>query len=68
MLLKLNKNTLEYGPKGLEISVTGFKANPCDAECEPIQVYIEIYEGKLRICTWDGSSQDPQIVEIPPTH
>ncbi|GAG97400.1 unnamed protein product [marine sediment metagenome] len=46
---------------GIEISVTGYKADP--STTEPIQVYIEVYNGLLRVHTWTGE-QDPKTVEI----
>lgn len=65
MELVFDEHTLGTGAEGLEISVKGFKG---DQSCEetPCQIFIEVYEGKLRINTWDGSSQDPASVAIDP--
>jgi hypothetical protein len=32
---------------------------------QPSQVFLEIYEGQLRVHVWDGSSQDPTTTVIP---
>jgi hypothetical protein len=54
-------------PQGLEIGVIGFKSNPADHKNFPSQVYIEVYQGKLRVCVWNGSSEDPSAIhEIEP--
>jgi len=51
------------GNGGMEIRVNGYKSNPeCPGEA---QIFIEIYEGKLRVITWNGKS-DPEIQEIDP--
>lgn len=51
-------------PQGLEIGVTGFQSSPVDHKHFPSQVYIEIYEGKLRVCVWNGSSEDPAAIHV----
>jgi hypothetical protein len=66
MKLVFDEHNLGTGTEGLEISVKGFKSNPTDHESDPIQVYIEVYEGKLQVHTWDGSSEDPASVKIDP--
>ena len=66
MRLEFDKFSLGTASQGLEISVAVFKSNPVDAESDPVQVYIEIYEGKLRVHVWDGSSEDPQSIVIDP--
>lgn len=43
-------------PNGLEIAVKGYKG---DNGVEPTQVYVEHYEGSLRVHVWDGSGEDP---------
>jgi hypothetical protein len=54
-------------PQGLEIGVIRFQSSPADSKNFPSQVYIEIYEGKLRVCVWNGSSEDPAAIhEIEP--
>ena len=36
-------------------------------DAEPTeQVYIEVFEGKLRVHVWDGSESDPKTIEIKP--
>ena len=57
MKLQLDTHSLGTGPAALEIGVKGFQGDPTAADEDPSQVYIEIYEGKLRVCVWDGSSK-----------
>lgn len=51
-------------PQGLEIGATGFQSSLADDEHFPSQVYIEIYEGKLRVCVWNGGSEDPSAIHV----
>ena len=51
-------------PQGLEIGVIGFKSSPAEDQTCPTQVYVEIYEGKLRVCVWNGSSEDPVAIHL----
>ena len=46
MRVELDGKRLGSGCDGLEIGITGFEANPTDAENEPSQVFIEVYEGQ----------------------
>jgi hypothetical protein len=49
------------GGKGIEIKVDGYKGNP---ECpDEAQIFIEVYEGKLRVHVWNGNN-DPETIEI----
>lgn len=64
MRIELNPLNLGHGINSLEIGVNGFKTNPEDPEDMPSQVLIEIYEGKLWVRVWDGSSCDPQSIAI----
>ena len=51
----------DHGGGGLEIRVPGFKGNPvCPDEG---QIFIEYYEGDLRVLVWRGES-DPEIITI----
>ena len=59
MRIELDANSLGCGCKGLEIGVLGFQSNPTDAVSQPSQVFLEIYEGQLRVHVWDGSSHEP---------
>jgi len=62
---KLDKHVLDNseGGGGLEIRVDGYKDNPaCPGEA---QIFIEIYEGKLRVIAWNGQ-EDPKVLEIDP--
>ena len=65
MRIELDANSLGYGCDGLEIGVRGFQSNPTDADNEPCQIFIEIYEGQLRVHVWDGFSQNPATTVIP---
>jgi hypothetical protein len=65
MRIELDANSLGYGCKGLETGVLGFQSSPTDAESQPSQVFLEIYEGQLRVHVWDGLSQDPTTTVIP---
>jgi hypothetical protein len=67
MRIELDGKRLGYGCDGLEIGITGFEANPTDAENEPSQVFIEVYEGQLRVHVWGGHSQDPVTTLISPS-
>lgn len=61
----VNSLDLSHG-NGLEIVVKGFQHEPgAEIGCGA-QVFVEIWEGKLRIHVWDGSSQDPQTTIIEP--
>lgn len=51
-------------PLGIEIGVKGFQSDPSCDPSEPTQIYIELYEGKLHVHVWDGSSEDPQTIKI----
>ena len=58
---------LGTGPEGLEIGVVGFEDSPTNLPEHPAQVYIEVYEGKLRVYVWNGSGEDPVAeVELDP--
>lgn len=57
-MMKLSLNKLDLNPDkagGLEIAVKGFRG---DSSLEPVQVFIEFYNGKLAVHVWDGSSAD----------
>lgn len=66
MKLEFQQNGLGTGPNGLEISIQGFRSSPADEPLGAVQVFIEVYEGKLRVHVWDGSSFDPVSVVIEP--
>jgi len=66
MKLVFDEHTLGTGTEGLEISVKGFKSSPTDHESDLVKIFIEVYDGKLRVHTWDGSSEDPASVVIDP--
>jgi hypothetical protein len=58
MKLELKPNEIAY-PDGLEIAVDGFTGDP--GSVKPAQVFIEVYEGKLRVHVWTGESEDPTV-------
>ena len=66
MRIELEKGNLGHGPAALEIVVKGFRSDPTGVD--PTQVLIEIYDGKLQVHIWDGSSQDPQTAIIQPAN
>jgi hypothetical protein len=64
MKLELQPIQIAY-PRGLEISVEGFSGEMSHER--PSQVYIEVYEGKLRVHVWRRDSEDPEAsIEIRP--
>ncbi len=64
MKLELQPIQIAY-PLGLEISVEGFSGELTRER--PSQVYIEVYEGKLRVHVWRQDSEDPEAsIEIAP--
>jgi hypothetical protein len=65
--MRIELDTLGTGPEGLEIGVRGFMDSPDTDPNFPSQIYIEVYEGKLRVHVWDGSSENPvSTTEIAP--
>ena len=63
MKLILKEDTIDNaGGRGLEIIVPGFKGDP--SVTEGSQVFIDVYEDKLEICVWDGSSEDAEVIKI----
>ena len=61
MQLTLQPEQLTY-PLGLSISVEGFKG---DIGHElPSQVFIEVYEGKLRVHVWNGGDDPVSTTDI----
>jgi hypothetical protein len=59
MRIELDGKRLGSGCDGLEIGITGFEANPTDAENKPSKVSIEVYQGQLRVHVLDGHFQNP---------
>lgn len=66
MYLTFEKGGLGTASHGLEIGVFGFRDNPTTALEFPSQIFIEVYEEKLRVHVWDGTSEDPQTIIIDP--
>jgi hypothetical protein len=58
MKLILKPEEIAY-PNGLEIAVDGFTGDP--GGVKPSQVFIEVYEGKLRVHVWIDESEDPAV-------
>jgi hypothetical protein len=56
MRLELKPYELAH-PGGLEIAVDGFPGDP--GGVQPVQVFLEVYEGNLRVHVWTGESEDP---------
>ena len=49
------------GEGGVEIHIPGAIGNPTDTNNCPI--FIEKYEGEIRVCIWNGE-EDPTIIPI----
>jgi hypothetical protein len=64
MPIELDGSTLGTGPAGLKIGVKGFLGDTGGKDVS--QIYVEIYEGNLKVHVWDGSSQDPVSITILP--
>jgi hypothetical protein len=58
MKLELKPAEIEY-PNGLEIAVDGFTGDP--GGVQPVQAFLQIYEGKLRVHVWSSESEDPNV-------
>jgi hypothetical protein len=64
MKLEMKPEQIAY-PNGLEIAVEGFAGDR--GGVNPAQVFMEMYEGKLRVHVWGGESEDPTVtVEVLP--
>jgi len=55
MRLELQPYELAH-PRGLEIAVEGFTGDL--GGVKPVQVFLEVYEGNLRVHVWTGESED----------
>lgn len=53
----------QLGNGGLEICIPGTAGNPQDKESCPI--FIEKYDGNIRVVIWNGT-EDPQIIQLIP--
>ena len=51
------------GSGGLEITIPGTLGDPTADSKKPILVFIEYYEGKLRVLIWNGDP-DPEVYDI----
>lgn len=49
-------------PRGLTITVEGFRGDITNSV--PSQVFIEFYEGKLRVHVWNGGEDPVSTTEI----
>jgi hypothetical protein len=64
MKMDIQPEDITY-PRGLEISVDGFMGDL--GSVTPSQVYMEVYEGKLRVHVWARNTHDPEAsVDIAP--
>ena len=66
MRIELDADSLGTGPDGLEIGVKGFKHDPTAVDEHPTQLFLEVYEGKLRIHVWDGDNESPTTLVVDP--
>lgn len=64
MRVELDKEQIlgENG-QGLEVAILGFKG---DIGRVSVQVFVEYYEGQLRVMVWDGTTEDPTYVHVIP--
>ena len=51
------------GNGGLEIAIPGTVGDPTADPKNPIPIFIEYYEGKLRVLIWNDDC-DPEIYEV----
>ncbi len=58
MKLELKPDEIAY-PKGLEIAVDGFAGDKGGVKLS--QVFVEVFEGNLRVHVWQGNSEDPAV-------
>lgn len=58
MKLELKPQEIAH-PRGLEIAVDGFKGDL--GGVKPAQVFLEVFEGTLRVHVWTGESEDPTV-------
>lgn len=66
MRIEISPEQAKYENGGISVCVRGFRHDPNTGPEEGEQVYIEVYEGKLRVHIWDGSSEDPITTAIEP--
>lgn len=63
MKITFSRNELDSNNGGgLEIAVAGFQG---DTGKNPVQIFVEWYNGKLAVHLWDGSSEDAKSFVIP---
>ncbi len=53
--------TTNKGANGLEIYIPGYRQAP---DGEGTQIYLEIYNGHLRVYVWDGGDDPAAVVTI----
>ncbi len=53
-------------PHGLEIGILGFKDSPANDRKWPSQIFVEYYQGKVRVHVWNGCEDPVVSVEIDP--
>jgi hypothetical protein len=64
MRLELKSDDIAY-PNGLEVAIEGFASDT--GGIRPSQVFVEVYEGNLRVHVWNGDDEGPTVsVTIPP--
>ena len=66
MRIEVDADELDYEKgRGLEILVKGFEGNIANAPSTDSQVYIERYDGEVRIHVWNNSG-DPVTFKLVP--
>jgi len=64
MRIEVDADELKYEKgHGVEIFVKGFEGNPANSEETDSQIFIESYEGKVRIHVWNAT-MDPVTFEL----
>lgn len=53
-------------PHGLEIGILRFKDSPANDANWPSQIFVEYYQGKVRVHVWNGCEDPVVSVEIDP--
>lgn len=63
--MRIEVSAEELTSQGLEIGVKGFQHDAGANESFPTQVFIEFYEGQLKVHVWDGGEDAAYSVVIP---
>lgn len=64
MKFVVSRYDLEGSAQGVEIAIPGFKAAAGDGSETPAQVFLEVYNNKLRVHVWNGDEDPIATVEV----